>query len=143
MEEGLIDNYDGFTIPVPKKVASLDLNRNFPAGIKTFEEVYRYLAGVVDVTIRPASFRGVWAVVEFLICFRFVLDIYAFIFKVGARRSMAAVIMRCRKWRHTRWWRQSQRDRTSVASTHIILREEVIYFRLRASCLSVYVTANK
>lgn len=30
--EGLIDNYDGFTIPVPDDTASLDLNRNFPAG---------------------------------------------------------------------------------------------------------------
>ncbi len=30
--EGLIDNYDGFTIPVPADTAGLDLNRNFPAG---------------------------------------------------------------------------------------------------------------
>jgi murein tripeptide amidase MpaA len=32
MPEGLIENYDGFTIPTPKKVSALDLNRNFPAG---------------------------------------------------------------------------------------------------------------
>jgi hypothetical protein len=30
--EGLIENYDGFTIPTPANIASLDLNRNFPAG---------------------------------------------------------------------------------------------------------------
>lgn len=29
--EGLIENYDGFNIPTPKNLASLDLNRNFPA----------------------------------------------------------------------------------------------------------------
>lgn len=32
LSEGLIDNYDGFTIPTPAKICSLDLNRNFPAG---------------------------------------------------------------------------------------------------------------
>lgn len=32
LQEGLIENFDGFTIPRPKKIASLDLNRNFPAG---------------------------------------------------------------------------------------------------------------
>lgn len=31
LREGLIENYDGFTIPTPKKTASLDLNRNFTA----------------------------------------------------------------------------------------------------------------
>jgi hypothetical protein len=31
LPEGLIENYDGFTIPTPPKTASLDLNRNFPA----------------------------------------------------------------------------------------------------------------
>jgi hypothetical protein len=30
--EGLIENYDGFTIPTPRKPQGLDLNRNFPAG---------------------------------------------------------------------------------------------------------------
>jgi hypothetical protein len=31
--EGMIENYDGFTIPTPKKPTALDLNRNFAAGI--------------------------------------------------------------------------------------------------------------
>ena len=30
--EGTIENYDGFTIPTPKKPTALDLNRNFAAG---------------------------------------------------------------------------------------------------------------
>lgn len=30
--EGYIENYDGFTIPEPRDVAGLDLNRNFPSG---------------------------------------------------------------------------------------------------------------
>ena len=30
--EGLLDGFDGFTIPQPRHVAGLDLNRNFPAG---------------------------------------------------------------------------------------------------------------
>ncbi len=32
LSEGFIEHYDGFTIPTPRKPASLDLNRNFPAG---------------------------------------------------------------------------------------------------------------
>lgn len=32
LPEGLIENYDGFTIPTPPKAQGLDLNRNFPAG---------------------------------------------------------------------------------------------------------------
>ena len=32
LEEGLIENYDGFTIPTPRNPSGLDLNRNFPAG---------------------------------------------------------------------------------------------------------------
>lgn len=32
LDEGLIANYDGFTIPQPRDPSGLDLNRNFPAG---------------------------------------------------------------------------------------------------------------
>jgi hypothetical protein len=32
LEEGLVHDYDGFTIPTPRPVEGLDLNRNFPAG---------------------------------------------------------------------------------------------------------------
>ncbi len=32
LDEGLIENFDGFTIPTPRDPAGLDLNRNFPAG---------------------------------------------------------------------------------------------------------------
>jgi murein tripeptide amidase MpaA len=32
LAEGRIEGYDGFTIPTPRDVAGLDLNRNFPAG---------------------------------------------------------------------------------------------------------------
>lgn len=32
LEEGLVHDYDGFTIPVPRPVEGLDMNRNFPAG---------------------------------------------------------------------------------------------------------------
>ena len=32
IQEGLIENYDGFTIDQPRDPAGLDLNRNFPAG---------------------------------------------------------------------------------------------------------------
>jgi hypothetical protein len=32
VEEGIVAGYDGFTIPTPPAVESLDLNRNFPAG---------------------------------------------------------------------------------------------------------------
>lgn len=31
-EEGLVADYDGFTVPTPHPVESLDLNRNYPAG---------------------------------------------------------------------------------------------------------------
>lgn len=32
LDEGVIENFDGFTIPMPRDPAGLDLNRNFPAG---------------------------------------------------------------------------------------------------------------
>lgn len=32
LDEGTIENYDGFTVPTPNAVEGLDLNRNFPAG---------------------------------------------------------------------------------------------------------------
>ncbi len=32
LDEGLIENFDGFTVPMPRDPAGLDLNRNFPAG---------------------------------------------------------------------------------------------------------------
>ena len=32
LDEGLLENFDGFTIPMPRDPAGLDLNRNFPAG---------------------------------------------------------------------------------------------------------------
>ena len=32
LDEGLIEDYDGFTVPTPRAVQGLDLNRNFPAG---------------------------------------------------------------------------------------------------------------
>ena len=32
LAEGTIENYDGFTIPTPRSVEGLDMNRNFPAG---------------------------------------------------------------------------------------------------------------
>jgi hypothetical protein len=32
LEEGLIEDYDGFTVPRPRPPEGLDLNRNFPAG---------------------------------------------------------------------------------------------------------------
>ena len=32
LNEGVIENFDGFTIPTPRDPAGLDLNRNFPAG---------------------------------------------------------------------------------------------------------------
>ena len=32
LEEGLIAEYDGYTIPTPRPAAGLDLNRNYPAG---------------------------------------------------------------------------------------------------------------
>ena len=32
LKEGFIENYDGWTIPLPENPTSLDLNRNFPAG---------------------------------------------------------------------------------------------------------------
>ncbi len=32
LDEGTIENFDGFTIPTPRDPAGLDLNRNFPAG---------------------------------------------------------------------------------------------------------------
>lgn len=32
LDEGVIENFDGFTIPTPRDPAGLDLNRNFPAG---------------------------------------------------------------------------------------------------------------
>ncbi len=32
LEEGLVHDFDGFTIPTPRPVEGLDLNRNFPAG---------------------------------------------------------------------------------------------------------------
>lgn len=32
LEEGQVHDYDGFTIPTPRPVEGLDLNRNFPAG---------------------------------------------------------------------------------------------------------------
>lgn len=32
LDEGTIENFDGFTIPMPRDPAGLDLNRNFPAG---------------------------------------------------------------------------------------------------------------
>ena len=35
LEEGLLENFDGFTIPMPRDPAGLDLNRNFPAGWST------------------------------------------------------------------------------------------------------------
>ena len=33
--EGVIENFDGFTIPTPRDPAGLDLNRNFPSGWST------------------------------------------------------------------------------------------------------------
>ncbi len=35
LDEGTIENYDGFTIPTPRDPAGLDLNRNFPSGWST------------------------------------------------------------------------------------------------------------
>lgn len=32
LDEGVVTNFDGFTIPMPRDPAGLDLNRNFPAG---------------------------------------------------------------------------------------------------------------
>ena len=32
LDEGVLENFDGFTIPMPRDPAGLDLNRNFPAG---------------------------------------------------------------------------------------------------------------
>ncbi len=32
LDEGIVHDYDGFTIPTPRPVEGLDLNRNFPAG---------------------------------------------------------------------------------------------------------------
>ena len=32
LDEGVIENFDGFTVPTPRDPAGLDLNRNFPAG---------------------------------------------------------------------------------------------------------------
>ena len=32
LEEGSVADYDGFTVPLPRAVEGLDLNRNFPAG---------------------------------------------------------------------------------------------------------------
>jgi hypothetical protein len=32
LAEGIIENYDGFTIPLPRTPEALDMNRNFPAG---------------------------------------------------------------------------------------------------------------
>ena len=32
LDEGTLENFDGFTIPLPRDPAGLDLNRNFPAG---------------------------------------------------------------------------------------------------------------
>ena len=33
LDEGVLENFDGFTIPMPRDSAGLDLNRNFPAGL--------------------------------------------------------------------------------------------------------------
>jgi hypothetical protein len=35
LDEGVLANYDGFTVPMPRDPAGLDLNRNFPAGWST------------------------------------------------------------------------------------------------------------
>jgi len=32
LDEGVLENFDGFTIPMPRDPAGLDLNRNFPSG---------------------------------------------------------------------------------------------------------------
>ena len=32
LSEGTVENYDGFTVPTPRSVEGLDMNRNFPAG---------------------------------------------------------------------------------------------------------------
>lgn len=35
LDEGVLEHYDGFTMPTPRDPAGLDLNRNFPAGWST------------------------------------------------------------------------------------------------------------
>ena len=35
LDEGVLENFDGFTVPTPRDPAGLDLNRNFPAGWST------------------------------------------------------------------------------------------------------------
>ena len=35
LDEGRIADHDGFTIPTPRAVQGLDLNRNYPAGWST------------------------------------------------------------------------------------------------------------
>ncbi len=55
LDEGLVEDYDGYTIPTPRPPEGLDLNRNFPAGWGT------EVPGAGDF---PGSEPEVWALVR-------------------------------------------------------------------------------
>jgi hypothetical protein len=60
LAEGSIADYDGFTIPKPRQVESLDLNRNFPAGWSTATSGagdHPLSEPEIDALVRAASAR--------------------------------------------------------------------------------------